>query len=69
MTLASGSGDLVMEPAKFASRPPQLKAAMHAMAISYLAKRDAWFDQMASPPSNPTYANGVQQQAGVSLLR
>ncbi|MER9701198.1 MULTISPECIES: ATP-grasp domain-containing protein [unclassified Mesorhizobium] len=69
MTLASGSGELVAEPATFASRPPQLKAAMHAMAISYLAKRDAWFDEVASPPSNRPYANGVQQQAGVSLLR
>ncbi|MER8980559.1 ATP-grasp domain-containing protein [Mesorhizobium sp. M0510] len=68
MALVSVSGELVAEPATFASRSPQLRGAMHAMAVSYLAKRDGWFDEAASPLSNQSQANAVQPQREVSLL-
>ena len=54
MVLVSGSGELAAEPvtSMSQSRPPQVRAAMHAMAMSYLAKKDGWFDEAALLPSN-----------------
>ena len=54
MALVSRSGELAAEPVTSMSqlRPPQVRAAMHAMAMSYLAKRDGWFDEVALLPSN-----------------
>ncbi|MBZ9661138.1 acetate--CoA ligase family protein [Mesorhizobium sp. ESP-6-4] len=55
MVLASGSGDLATEPiaSLSLSRPPLIRADMHAMAVSYLAKRDGWFDQVAVRSAPP----------------
>ncbi|MBZ9882701.1 ATP-grasp domain-containing protein [Mesorhizobium sp. CA10] len=55
MVLASGTGELAIEPIPSASlsRPPLIRANMDAMAVSYLGKRDGWFDQVAVRSAPP----------------
>ncbi|RWB14358.1 MAG: ATP-grasp domain-containing protein [Mesorhizobium sp.] len=49
MVLASASEELATEsiPSGSLSRPPLIRAEMDAMAISYLAKKDDWFESEA----------------------
>ncbi len=68
MALMSGSGELAAEPFPSMSqlRAPQVRAAMHAMAMSYLANSDGWFDEeilSSSSPSNQGVESGVQLSA------
>ncbi|MER8957118.1 ATP-grasp domain-containing protein [Mesorhizobium sp. M0833] len=62
MALVSRSGELAAEPvaSMSQSRPPQIRAAMHAMVMSYLAKKDGWFDEVPPVPSVRPETNDVR---------